>query len=203
MTTRRAALVQTMRAALVCSAVGLASAAHANLQEKAKSSANADSSAASDSVRASLRGAPRLVGQHRFTYWGFEVYDASLWSSTAFVPEDWARQRLVLELRYLRDFKGADIAQRSIDEMHGQRALTATQKQTWLATLVRLIPNVRNGERLSGVYSPDKGMQLLHQDRLVGEVTDVELAQRFFGIWLAPETSQRQLRQQLLAGAQP
>ncbi len=203
MTTRRAALVQTMRAALVCSAVGLASAAHANLQEKSKPSANADSSVASDSVRASLRGAPRLVGQHRFTYWGFEVYDASLWSSTAFVPEDWARQRLVLELRYLRDFKGADIAQRSIDEMHGQRALTATQKQAWLATLVRLIPNVRSGERLSGVYAPDKGMQLLHQDRLVGEVTDVELAQRFFGIWLAPETSQRQLRQQLLAGAQP
>ncbi len=203
MTTRRAALAQAMRAALVCSAVGLASAAHANLQEKPKPSASADSSAASDSVRASLRGAPRLVGQHRFTYWGFEVYDASLWSSTAFVPEDWAKQRLVLELRYLRDFKGADIAQRSIDEMHGQRALTATQKQAWLATLVRLIPNVRSGERLSGVYAPDKGMQLLHQDRLVGEVTDVELAQRFFGIWLAPETSQRQLRQQLLAGAQP
>jgi hypothetical protein len=203
MTTRRAALAQAMRAALVCSTGGLTTAAHANLQEKPKPSASADSSAASDSVRASLRGAPRLVGQHRFTYWGFEVYDASLWSNTAFVPEDWAKQRLVLELRYLRDFKGTDIAQRSIDEMHGQRALSAAQKQAWLATLVRLIPNVRNGERLSGVYAPDKGMQLFHQDRLVGEVADLELAQRFFGIWLAPETSQRQLRQQLLAGAQP
>jgi hypothetical protein len=32
---------------------------------------------------------------------------------------------------------------------------------------------------------------------------DAELAQRFMGIWLAPETSQRQLRQQLLAGARP
>ncbi len=123
--------------------------------------------------------------------------------NTAFAPEDWAKQSLVLELRYLRDFKGADIAQRSIDEMNGQRTLTTTQKQTWLATLLRLIPNVRLGERLSGVYTPDKGMQLLHQDRLLGEVADAELAQRFFGIWLAPETSQRQLRQQLLAGAQP
>ena len=109
----------------------------------------------------------------------------------------------MLELRYLRDFKGADIAQRSIDEMHGQRTLSATQKQAWFGVLQSLIPNVRTGERLTGVYSPDKGMQLLHQDRLLGEVPDVELAQRFFGIWLAPETSQRQLRQQLLAGAQP
>ncbi len=199
MTTRRSALTQAMRAALVCCAGGLTAAAHANLEDSTKP----NSAAAPSTVRTVFRGTPRLVGQHRFTYWGFEVYDASLWSNTAFAPEDWAKQSLVLELRYLRDFKGADIAQRSIDEMNGQRTLTATQKQTWLATLQRLIPNVRHGERLSGVYTPDKGMQLLHQDRLLGEVADAELAQRFFGIWLAPETSQRQLRQQLLAGAQP
>ena len=147
--------------------------------------------------------APRLVGQHRFTYWGFEVYDASLWADSEFSPEDWARQALILELRYLRDFKGADIAQRSIDEMHGQRALGPVQLKSWLDTLQQLIPNVRSGERLTGVYRPGKGMQLLHQDRFVGEVMDAELAQRFMGIWLAPETSQRQLRQQLLAGARP
>lgn len=198
MTTRRAALTQAMRAALVCCAGGL-TAAHANLEDNTKQS----SAAAPSAVRTFFRGTPRLIGQHRFTYWGFEVYDASLWGNTAFAPQDWAKQSLVLELRYLRDFKGADIAQRSIDEMQGQRALSAAQKQTWASVLQSLIPNVRSGERLTGIYTPDKGMQLLHQDRLLGEVTDVELAQRFFGNWLAPETSQRQLRQQLLAGAQP
>lgn len=199
MTTRRAALTQAMRAALVCCAGSLTAAAHANLQENTKP----NSALAPSAARAFFRGAPRLIGQHRFTYWGFEVYDASLWGNTAFAPQDWAKQNLVLELRYLRDFKGADIAQRSIDEMQGQRALTDAQKQTWTGVLLSLIPNVRNGERLTGIYTPDKGMQLLHQDRLLGEVNDVDLAQRFFGIWLAPETSQRQLRQQLLAGAQP
>ncbi len=199
MTTRRSALTQAMRAALVCCAGGLTAAAHANLEDNTKP----NSAAAPSAVRTFLRGTPRLIGQHRFTYWGFEVYDASLWGSTAFAPQDWAKQSLVLELRYLRDFKGADIAQRSIDEMQGQRVLSTAQKQTWASVLLSLIPNVRNGERLTGIYTPDKGMQLLHQDRLLGEVTDVDLAQRFFGIWLAPETSQRQLRQQLLAGAQP
>jgi len=199
MTTRRSALTQAMRAALVCCAGSLTATAHANLQENTKP----NSAAAPSAVRTFFRGTPRLIGQHRFTYWGFEVYDASLWGNTAFAPQDWAKQSLVLELRYLRDFKGADIAQRSIDEMQGQRVLSAAQKQTWAGVLQSLIPNVRNGERLTGIYTPDKGMQLLHQDRLLGEVTDVDLAQRFFGIWLAPETSQRQLRQQLLAGAQP
>ena len=199
MTTRRTALTQMMHAALVCCAGGLTATAHANLQENTMPSAAPTPSA----VRTFFRGTPRLIGQHRFTYWGFEVYDASLWGNTAFAPQDWAKQSLVLELRYLRDFKGADIAQRSIDEMHGQRALSAAQKQTWAGVLQSLIPNVRSGERLTGIYTPDKGMQLLHQDRLLGEVTDLDLAQRFFGIWLPPETSQRQLRQQLLAGAQP
>lgn len=146
---------------------------------------------------------PRLIGQQRFTYWGFSVYDASLWASATFTANDWAKQALVLELRYLRDFKGADIAQRSMDEMQGQRALTPAQSQNWSAQLQQLIPNVREGERLTGIYAPQKGLRLLHQDQLLGEVRDHELAQRFMGIWLAPEASQRQLRQQLLAGAQP
>jgi hypothetical protein len=150
-----------------------------------------------------LLSSPKLMGQQRFTYWGFAVYDASLWANASFASLDWAQHHLVLELRYLRDFKGADIAQRSIDEMHGQRALTAAQTQNWSAQLRQLIPNVREGERLTGVYTPHKSLQLLHQDQLVGELRDGELAQRFMGIWLAPETSQRQLRQQLLAGAQP
>jgi len=145
---------------------------------------------------------PRWVGGQRFTYWGFDVYDASLWANVSFAPEDWARQDLILELRYLRDFKGLDIAQRSVDEIHKQRALSAEKKQKWFSALQALIPDVRSGERLTGVYTPGKGMKLLHQDRTVGEVADAELAQRFFGIWLAAETSQRQLRQRLLAGAQ-
>ena len=199
MTTRRAALTHVMHAALTTCAGGLSLAAHAELAGKPQPDTR---STVPNFVRALLRGTPRLIGQHRFTYWGFEVYDASLWSSTAFTPDNWAMQTLVLELRYLRDFKGADIAQRSMEEMQGQRPLSAAQQQSWSGVLQSLLPNVRNGERITGVYAPDKGMQLLHQDRLLGEVPDAELAKRFFGIWLAPETSQRQLRQQLLAGAQ-
>ena len=200
MTTRRATLAFVMRTALVGCTGGLA-ATHANSQGHAQ--ANTPAAAAPSFVRPLLRGTPRLIGQHRFSYWGFEVYDANLWGSTAFAPEDWAKQVLALELRYLRDFKGADIAQRSMDEMHGQVVLSDRQKQNWSEVLRSLIPNVRTGERITGIYTPDKGMQLWHQDRLLGEVADADLAQRFFGIWLAPETSQRQLRQRLLAGAQP
>ena len=151
-----------------------------------------------------LLGNPRLVGEHRFTYWGFDVYHASLWASNvAFAPNDWASQRLVLELRYFRDFQGRDIAQRSITEMQGQRALNAEQSNTWLQSLQALLPNVRSGEVITGVYLPESGAQFLHQGKAVGEIRELEFARRFFGIWLSPQTSQPLLRQQLLAGASP
>jgi hypothetical protein len=191
MTARRDVLTLGAQTAVVCASVGLTHVALAEL----------DADVQTQQLRNYLR-TPRLVGQQRLTYWGFDIYDASLWANTPFAPETWAKQHLVLRLRYLRDFKGADIAQRSIDEMQSQRPLTSAQLKTWSATLQTLIPNVRHGEFITGVYQPDKGMQLLHQDRLLGELSDTELAQRFLGIWLAPETSQRQLRQQLLARAQ-
>lgn len=192
MTTRRAALTLGWQLAVIGTSCRLLGTAQAQTE--------ADNTP--PRIR-SLLQSPRLIGQQRLTYWGFEVYDASLWANTRFAPEAWAKQTLVLELRYLRDFKGTDIAKRSLDEMQGQQTLSTVQQQTWSAALQNLIPNVRVGDTLTGVYQPNKGMQLLHQDRLLGDVRDAELAQRFFGIWLAPETSQRQLRQQLLAGAQP
>lgn len=195
MTTRRAALGLGFRTALLAS-LSVAPLCASQAQ------ANREQSQPTQHLRHVLR-TPRLVGQQRFTYWGFDVYDARLWASAPFSPDDWAKQVLVLELRYLRDFKGTDIAQRSIDEMQGQRPLSNSQHTSWSATLQALIPNVRVGEHITGIYTPDKGMQLLHQDRLLGELRDADLAQRFMGIWLAPETSQRKLREHLLAGAQP
>ena len=192
MTTRRAALTVGLHGALASTGIWWAS--------RVQAEPNRDP--LQPQWPAVLR-TPRLVGQQRFTYWGFEVYDASLWTNAPFAAEDWAKQVLVLDLRYLRDFKGADIAQRSIDEMHGQRPLSTAQFNSWSATLHALIPNVHSGERITGIYTPDKGMQLLHQDRVLGELHDNEFAKRFLGIWLAPETSQRKLRQQLLAGSQP
>ena len=151
-----------------------------------------------------LLGNPRLVGEHRFTFWGFDIYHASLWASNAtFAPADWPTQRLALELRYLRDFQGREIAQRSITEMHGQRALSPEQSATWLQNLQALLPNVRSGEVITGLYLPESGAQFLHQGKPVGDVREPEFARRFFGIWLSPQTSQPQLRQQLLAGAAP
>ena len=145
---------------------------------------------------------PTLIGQGRYTYWGFDVYNASLWASEAtLVPEQWGNQRIALELQYLRDFNGADIAKRSIDEMHAQNALSKSKAGIWLKTLEGIFPNVAKGQSLTGIYIPNAGAQFLFDNTVIGEIKDTELSKRFFDIWLAPQTSAPDLRKKLFAGS--
>ena len=145
---------------------------------------------------------PTLIGQGKYTYWGFDVYNASLWANEAsLVPEQWANQRVALELQYLRDFNGVDIAKRSIDEMHTQNALSKSKASIWLKTLEGIFPNVAKGQSLTGIYIPNAGAQFLFDNTVIGEIKDTELSKRFFDIWLAPQTSAPDLRKRLFAGS--
>jgi Chalcone isomerase-like len=144
---------------------------------------------------------PTLIGQGKFTYWGFDVYVASLWASESSVnPEQWQKQRIALELNYLRDFKGPDIAKSSIDEIHTQSQLSKSRANLWLKTLEGIFPNIEKGQTLVGVYIPNVGAQFLDENTQIGEIKDIELAKRFFDIWLSPQTTAPQLRKRLFAG---
>ena len=147
---------------------------------------------------------PRLAGSSRFTYWGFDVYQASLWVEPDFDAAAVARQRLALELQYLRGFKGREIAQRSIDEMRRQANFGEAKAQTWLQAMSNAFPDVANGDRLLGLYLPGRGARFYANGRLTAEIMDAEFAQLFFGIWLSERTSEPRLRLALLgAGSNP
>lgn len=142
--------------------------------------------------------APRVVGKGIFSIWGLDIYQATLWGGDKPIhAENWQTQRLALELRYARDFDGKDIAKRSIDEIHMQSPLTQDKAQAWLKTLEGLFPSVRKNQTLTGIYLPTASSPFLFNDRVIGSISDIELSQRFFAIWLSPKTSAQKLRTQL------
>lgn len=143
-----------------------------------------------------------LRGQGRLRVWGFEVYDATLWAAPGREAGAIEAGPLALELHYLRDFSARDLAQRSIKEMRLSGEMPAEREQRWLEEMLRVFPDVRAGERLLGVHRPGVGASFWLNGRFRGEVRDPEFAQRFFGIWLSPKTSQPGLRRALL-GQQP
>jgi hypothetical protein len=68
--------------------------------------------------------------------------------------------------------------------------------------MTRLFPDVKAGDRITGVHRPGESAAFFVNGRAVGEVREARFASLFFGIWLSPRTSQPALRAALL-GATP
>lgn len=140
----------------------------------------------------------RLHGEARLRFLGLPVYDIRLWAAPPFRPERWAETPLALEIRYARRLDGRAIAERSLAEMTRQGELPAESAERWLGEMTRLFPDVQEGDRILGLKQPGVGATFYLNGRLRGEVRDAQFARRFFGIWLAPQTSEPGLRQRLL-----
>ena len=143
----------------------------------------------------------RLIGKGRLAVWGFQVYDARLWALPSFKPDNLTSQPFALELAYLRDFSSKDIAERSITEMRRSATISEDQAKIWINEMLRVIPDVKKGDRLMGIHRPGSGVRMLVNGKTSGDIRDAEFARLFFGIWLSPKTSEPKVRAALLAGA--
>lgn len=148
-------------------------------------------------IATSVNGA-RNLGGARLSVWGFQVYDARLWTEPEFTAESYLQRSFALEINYLRNVSGDDIADSSIKEMRGIGSMTDAQAEAWLAQMRKLFPDVKKGDRLVGIYKPGVGALFTLNSKPAGEVRDPEFARLFFGIWLSPQTSKPQMRLQLL-----
>ena len=143
----------------------------------------------------------RLLGKARLSAYGFDVYDSRLWVLPDFTAENFSRQSFALELAYLRDFKSDAIADRSIAEMRRAAPIDEVTVSAWRQAMLRVIPNIKKGDRVMGINRPGEGATFWVNGKRVGDVDDVEFARLFFGIWLSPKTSQPKMRTALLAGS--
>jgi Chalcone isomerase-like len=143
----------------------------------------------------------RLLGKARLSVYGFQVYDSRLWVPPVFSTENFSNQPFALELAYLRDFKNEAIVDRSIAEIRRLAAIDEAKAIAWRQAMLRVIPNIKKGDRVMGVNRPGEGATFWVNGRLAGDVDDAEFARLFFGIWLSPKTSQPKMRIALLAGS--
>jgi hypothetical protein len=158
--------------------------------------------------------AARRLGAGTLSVWGFAIYDATLWVAPGFRADRWARSAFALSLRYRRDFRGDDIARRSLDEMQRMQPIDAVVASRWLAAMERAFPDVRAGDRLTGVWLPSspvtdpapgaraQGRTVFHSARGAVAVDDEpDFGPRFFALWMSPRGPKPELRAALLGEA--
>lgn len=138
------------------------------------------------------------MGQGRFTWWGLSVYDAELWSGTAPTEFDYTKHSHWLQLKYARDFKGANIAESSREQIEKQGLGNPQTLDNWQKQLTDLFPNIQEDDTLSALYVPNQPTRFFHNGQPIGQITSADLAQAFMGIWLSSATSEPKLRRQLI-----
>jgi hypothetical protein len=125
----------------------------------------------------------------RLKIWGFDIYDARLWTKAAFSVPQFTSQSFGLEITYLRKVEGKDIAKSSIDEMKRIGQISPEQQKAWLKAMSDTFPSVGNGDKLLGVYKPNEGAEFWINQKPLGVISDPQFAKLFFGIWLHEATS--------------
>lgn len=144
---------------------------------------------------AALAPGLRPQGGGEMTFFGLSIYDGWYWSGA----HAWAPDGLyVLDLHYHRNLEGASIAERSVAEIEGIGAGNSAQRERWGEAMRRLFPNMRKGDRITGVNLPPGTARFYFNGQPIGEIDDPGFARAFFGIWFDPRTSRPAFRKQLL-----
>lgn len=143
-------------------------------------------------------GKARLLGQSRLVVYGFNIYDARLWAEPDFSAANYASEAFALELRYLRNFSGTSIAERSLKEMRRLGKVSDEKAEQWLALMKQTFPDVKKGDQLIGLHQSDGSGSFILNSKPVGQVRDEEFNRLFFGIWLSPQSSEPKMRNELL-----
>jgi Chalcone isomerase-like len=141
----------------------------------------------------------RLVGEGTLRWLGFRVYEARLFGSDDFVPDErWSVGSFALELAYSRALSGQMIANSSASEIERMQIGTEFQRADWKQSLLQLFPDVKAGDRIIGVYRPAQGTSFYFNDKRIGKISDPELSIAFFSIWMDTRTRDKKLRLALL-----
>jgi hypothetical protein len=136
------------------------------------------------------------LGSHRFRFFAFHVYDATLWTRGGGAALD---QPHALDIRYAMEVAGRDLARRSVEEMRKQGVRDEATLARWEREMERIFPDIRPGDRLVGIHIPGVEARFHSQRGLLGAVRDAAFARAFFAIWLGERTSEPAMRRRLLS----
>ena len=138
--------------------------------------------------------AAQQVGEARYQFLGWRLFDATLWSETG--SFSWSNQ-FALSLGYARQFSANALTAQTISEMSQRGAGDAASLQPLAARLRTCFADVAPGDRITGVSLGPNTARFYYNGRLRCDVEWPGFRRAFFGIWLDASGGNRALSAQL------
>ena len=145
-----------------------------------------------------LKKPPKLIGSGNLSFFGINLYKASLFSTSNFDHKNPFKINFALEIQYLKSFRSEKIANISQKEMHKLNTYDENNLNLWHKWMLAKFPDISKNDVLTGVFSPTFGIKLFHNNNLIATNNDTDFAKAFFSIWLNKDTSEPALRKKLL-----
>lgn len=136
-------------------------------------------------------------GSGALRFFGFKVYDATLWLTGSDSQFSFARP-FALEIRYDTAVKGKDISNTSLIELQRITQSSPEQITAWAVLMDSIFVDVKRTDQLIGLHLPGVGIRFLLNGKLIGESPDLKFSEAFFKIWLDAKTKRPELRAALL-----
>ncbi len=137
----------------------------------------------------------KIVGEERFTYLFWDIYDAKLYAPNATFDK---AKPFALSLHYLHALDGEKIADKSANSIRELGFTDEVRLAAWHSEMLNIFPDVDKGSVITGVYEPNKPTHFYLGSEEIGMVRDPEFGKWFFDIWLSEKTEEPEFRAKLL-----
>jgi hypothetical protein len=134
--------------------------------------------------------AARQVGGGLLTWYGFEIYAASLWTADgefAGLGAD-LRQPVAFSLWYRRSFSRERLIEITVKGWSEFNLATPQQQALWTAQLAKIWVDTTPGANLTTVVMPGGETRFYNAERRLGSIADPAFGPAFLGIWLDERT---------------
>lgn len=138
------------------------------------------------------------IGNTLFSILFWDLYKSKLLTTSGTYPIDNQQDKLLYEIEYLQGISSNDLIGRTIDEwVH--LGISPTVYQEYVPKLKEIWPDIKPGDSLS-MLMDGEGTAFYYNQSYVGGIESAEFGPLFLNIWLAENTSQPDLRDELLGG---
>ncbi|TXR54879.1 chalcone isomerase family protein [Reinekea thalattae] len=135
-----------------------------------------------------------LVGQSTLKVFAWEIYHSELYTEDGRYDE--STDNYVLKITYLRDITQQQLIKQTYKQL-SKLGVDESIYQRYDAQLKQLWPDVSKGDSLSAHIQPT-GTDFYFNGNAIGSVKGADFGPMFGSIWLSPNTSQPDLRKQLI-----
>jgi hypothetical protein len=122
------------------------------------------------------------VGAARYHMLTMSLFDATLYNASG--DFSWT-QPFALSITYQRGFSSRALTNRGLQEMRQRGGGTSAQLEALRAPLLACMPDVRPGDRVTGVATGPNTARFYFNGRQRCEIEWPGFKRSFFGIWLA------------------